>query len=480
LSTFRIILYTHHTLHDDDDHKVEVLCCSFLRLPLFGILVMDNKESSKFVSTKSDGARSAAAVSKYGRKKRRKKNDDGDDDSTDDEQEHTSRRAKQQERPSKSRAKTENASGTTKQNTGDGTYRDRAKERREGINNAETAEQEDSWLSPTAPSDHAAAAEEEATTTTTPRFVSAADAKFEAVIKDFETQHLTTTNEKVSKQQRHDTKAESSASSSLLPHRGLFGTADQARQWVDGKLPALPAPQSDTAKRLVEGFLRTTFTTTTTKPIEATSQHLSLHRAYYTFGTQWNPWWERPVINTFLDDGSSSSRNRNRRPWEPFSAEILAQVGESRRRIAQREAERQQGAEAVSKNGRDDGAITKTAVAEQESSSDDDIFAEAGDYDAAVAIQETPATNNDVATSVALGGGASIFGVVAKNHHHHDTSSSLPEPKPAGDGAMRPLHGFSETVDTAAGVDMDYEVADIDLKKKKKKRRKKGDDADSD
>jgi hypothetical protein len=385
-------LYTVYTLHDDDDHKVEVLCCCFLRLLLFGILVMDNKKSSKFVSKKSDGARSAAAVSKFGRKKRRKLNDDGDDDSTDDEQEHTSRRAKQQERPSNSRAKTENASGTTKQNTGDSTYRDRAKERREGIKNATTAEQqEDFWLSPTAPSDAASTDEEEATTTTT----------------------------------------------------------------------------------------------TTTKPIEATPQHLSLHRAYYTFGTQWNPWWERPVVNTFLDDGSSSSRHSNRRPWEPFSAEILDKVRESCRRIAQREAERQKRAVAVSK-GRDDDANTKKAeVANQElSDDDDDIFAGAGDYDAAVAIQETAPTNHDVATSAALGGGgASIFGVVAKNHYHlHHDASALPEPKPEGDdGAMRPLHGFSETVDTTAGVDMDYEIADVDpKKKKKKKRRKKGDDADSD
>jgi hypothetical protein len=376
-------------------------------------------------------------------------------------------------------------SGTTKQNTGDSTYRDRAKERRDGIKNATTAEQqEDSWLSPTAPSDAATAEEEEATTTTTttatPRFVSAADAKFDAVIKDFETQHSTTTNGKVSKQQRHDAKAESSTeSSSLLPHRGLFATADQARQWVDGKLPALPAPQSDTAKRLVEYYLRTT-----TKLIEATPQHLSLHRTYYTFGTQWNPWWERPVINTFLDDGSSFSRHSNKRPWEPFSADILVQVGESCRRIAQREAERQQRAVAVSK-GRDGDANTKTAVAQPESSDeDDDIFAGAGDYDAAVAIQETAPTNHDVATSAALGGGgASIFGVVAKNHYHlHHDASALPEPKPEGDdGAMRPLHGFSETVDTTAGVDMDYEIADVDpKKKKKKKRRKKGDDADSD
>jgi hypothetical protein len=392
---------------------------------------MDNEAFSKLVSsrvsTKAGVGRNAVGSKSFGRK-----SDDVDDSTDVVEPERSSRRAMKQQRHGQ--VHTKKAGKSTKQ-TGDSTYRDRAKERREGIK-----PEDDRWPGGAAVS---------TAVTTEETFVSASDANFDAVINDFETQHPTDrfTTGQIPKSQVNE--SSSSSSSSLLAHRVLFETAEQAVQWVNGQLPAVPPPTSETAQRVVE-FLRT-------KPILATPQHLSLHRAYYTFGTQWNPWWERPVMNTFLDP-------QEKPLWTPLSAQILAQIGDSCQRIAKREAERKRRTAAPQNHDK--------SPAMAESSDEDDIFAGAGDYDPAVAIKETTSGVEKPAL-----GGTSIFGVVERKHTEPISKANSDG---AGDSVMRPLTGFSETLDVTADVDMYYEVGDADPKKKKKKRRRKKDDDDSD
>jgi RED-like protein N-terminal region len=392
---------------------------------------MDNEAFSKLVSsrvsTKAGLGRNAVGSNSVGRK------GDDVDDSKDVVEPARSSRRRAAMKQRHGQVHTKKAGKSTKQ-TGDSTYRDRAKERREGIK-----PEDEQWPGGAAASTGAVTTEE--------TFVSASDANFDAVINDFETQHPT--DRFTSGQIPKSLVNESSSSSSLLAHRVMFATAEQAVQWVNGQLPAVPPPTSETAQRIVE-FLRT-------KPILATPQHLSLHRAYYTFGTQWNPWWERPVMNTFLDP-------QEKPLWTPLSAQILAQVSDSCQRIAKREAERKRRAAAPQNHDK--------TQAMAESSDEDDIFAGAGDYDPAVAIKETSSGVEKPAL-----GGTSIFGVVERKHTEPIPTANSDG---AGDSVMRRLTGFSETLDVTADIDMYYEVGDADPKKKKKKRRRKKNDDDSD
>jgi hypothetical protein len=361
------------------------------------------------------------------RMKRRK----NDDDTTDDDEKRSSSKnsnskKKQQRRPratdTKRQGKTKNHADQKLHNT----YRDRAKERREGVSKPEDG----LLLSETDEKGHV--------------IVSASDVRFDAVIDEFETQYLG---------------GRSSSNRQTEPNVGRiwFQNADQALRWIDGGMPEVPPPKSETAKSIVEVLK--------TKHILATPQHLSLHRAYYTFGTQWNPWWERPVMNTFFD-----SNHSEKQPWTSLSEELLTQVAKSCQMISNGEAEKRQNASSFS-------IQNLGQVNEVDETSDDDIFSGAGNYDASVAIQQTAAKQDN---STFCGGG-SIFDVVCRRHME-------PKPENASESAgnerksvaMGPLRGFSEGLNDACGVDMDYEVTDTDPKKKQTKRRrtKGGNDSD--